>query len=221
MTKAPGIYRTVCRLCHYGHNHNNTQRVTAPYKLTFCQWCGFSGHPCQLDVDHKDEDRTNNDPSNYQTLCANCHRLKTWCVRNGVDHPMIRQSSAWGQFWFDLSAIHGIHGCGITTPLQTHLPPQPWKKPYHGLWVSHRSGGAVYREAQGETMIDYLRDGLRQWEIDRCIRMKVALLAVACEEVEWKLERQGYRHVSRVLVPRQAEERPAAGVPNGLDLLDL
>lgn len=34
-------------------------------------------HPCQLDVDHVDGDKKNNDPSNLMTLCANCHRLKT------------------------------------------------------------------------------------------------------------------------------------------------
>lgn len=100
----------------------------------------------------------------------------------------MRQSSAWGQFWFDLSSVHGIHGCGITTPLQTHLPPQPWKKAYHGLWVKCGPHGCVYKEAQGDTMIDYLRDGLRVWGVAD-LRMKVALLAVALEDVEWKLER--------------------------------
>jgi 5-methylcytosine-specific restriction endonuclease McrA len=34
-------------------------------------------HPCQLDVDHIDGNRTNSKSSNLQTLCANCHRLKT------------------------------------------------------------------------------------------------------------------------------------------------
>lgn len=33
--------------------------------------------PSQLDVDHIDGDPWNRDPSNYQTLCAACHRLKT------------------------------------------------------------------------------------------------------------------------------------------------
>jgi len=101
---------------------------------------------------------------------------------------MIRQVSAWGQFWADLSELYGVHGCGITTPLQTHLPPQPWKKAYHGLWVSHRSGAAVYREAQGDTMIEYLRDGLQIWGCYN-LRMKVALLAVLLEEIEFRLER--------------------------------
>ncbi len=44
-----------------------------------CQRCGFKAlFPCQLDIDHIDDDFTNNDPSNLQTLCANCHRLVTY-----------------------------------------------------------------------------------------------------------------------------------------------
>jgi len=43
-----------------------------------CEICGFiPKHPCQLDVDHIDGDVKNNDPNNLQTICANCHRLKT------------------------------------------------------------------------------------------------------------------------------------------------
>jgi 5-methylcytosine-specific restriction endonuclease McrA len=29
-------------------------------------------------VDHIDGNHSNDDPSNLQTLCANCHRFKTW-----------------------------------------------------------------------------------------------------------------------------------------------
>ena len=44
-----------------------------------CERCGFiPEHLCQLDVDHKDADHKNNAPENLQTLCANCHRLKTF-----------------------------------------------------------------------------------------------------------------------------------------------
>ena len=47
-------------------------------KKTHCEKCGFVAvDPCQLDVDHIDGNHKNNDPSNLQTLCANCHRLKT------------------------------------------------------------------------------------------------------------------------------------------------
>jgi len=37
---------------------------------------------CQLEMDHIDGDPTNNDPSNVQTLCCNCHRLKSKKERN-------------------------------------------------------------------------------------------------------------------------------------------
>jgi|SRR3990167_11185116 len=43
-----------------------------------CEFCGFIPvHLCQLDVDHKDGNKKNNEQANLQTLCANCHRLKT------------------------------------------------------------------------------------------------------------------------------------------------
>lgn len=48
------------------------------YRKEFCEACGFiPEHYSQLDVDHIDGNNNNNDPSNLQTLCANCHRLKT------------------------------------------------------------------------------------------------------------------------------------------------
>lgn len=59
--------------------------IARPY-LAFrkdkCERCGFiPEHICQLDVDHIDTDHFNNDPKNLQTLCANCHRFKTWQER--------------------------------------------------------------------------------------------------------------------------------------------
>lgn len=48
-----------------------------------CERCGFvPEHVSQLDVDHIDGNRQNGDPSNLQTLCANCHRLKTHLSRD-------------------------------------------------------------------------------------------------------------------------------------------
>lgn len=48
------------------------------FKKGFCEECGFvAKHPCQLDVDHIDGNHENNEEGNLQTLCANCHRLKT------------------------------------------------------------------------------------------------------------------------------------------------
>jgi 5-methylcytosine-specific restriction endonuclease McrA len=47
-------------------------------KASQCQRCGFvpEWHG-QLDIDHIDGNHNNNSPDNLQTLCANCHRLKT------------------------------------------------------------------------------------------------------------------------------------------------
>jgi ribosomal protein L37E len=48
------------------------------FKKDFCELCGFVAvHASQLDIDHIDGNHSNNDESNLQTLCANCHRLKT------------------------------------------------------------------------------------------------------------------------------------------------
>ena len=48
-----------------------------------CELCGFIPiNKCQLDVDHKDGVHSNNSPDNLQTLCANCHRLKTFLNRD-------------------------------------------------------------------------------------------------------------------------------------------
>ena len=57
------------------------RKLLYPYsvhKKDHCQHCNFKPvHTSQLDVDHIDGNRWNNDPFNLQTLCANCHRLKT------------------------------------------------------------------------------------------------------------------------------------------------
>lgn len=44
-----------------------------------CEKCNFKPeHPSQMDIDHIDGNHKNNDSSNLQILCANCHRLKTY-----------------------------------------------------------------------------------------------------------------------------------------------
>ena len=41
-----------------------------------CESCGFvPEHERQLEIHHIDQDRSNNDPANLQTLCSNCHSL--------------------------------------------------------------------------------------------------------------------------------------------------
>ena len=62
----------------YQRNIIKSQYPYAVHKKDTCEQCGFKPeHASQLDVDHIDGDRWNNDPNNLQTLCANCHRLKT------------------------------------------------------------------------------------------------------------------------------------------------
>jgi hypothetical protein len=60
-------------------------RRDRPYAINkgpTCERCGFvPEHPCQLDVDHKDGNKANNDPSNLWTICACCHRLKTFLAK--------------------------------------------------------------------------------------------------------------------------------------------
>ena len=49
------------------------------HKKDYCEHCNFQPvHIGQLDVDHIDGNRYNNQEDNLQTLCANCHRLKTF-----------------------------------------------------------------------------------------------------------------------------------------------
>jgi hypothetical protein len=58
---------------------NKTRRKYTKHKKDVCENCGFIPmHKCQLDVDHIDGNHNNNDILNLQTLCANCHRLKTY-----------------------------------------------------------------------------------------------------------------------------------------------
>jgi hypothetical protein len=67
---------------------DNNDRIKYPYKKykkEHCEKCGFvAEHTVQLDVDHIDGDNKNNDPINLQTLCANCHRLKTLLNKDGA-----------------------------------------------------------------------------------------------------------------------------------------
>lgn len=63
------LYRKECGSCH-----KNGRRE----KGVCCELCSFiAKDPIQLDVDHIDGNPANNDKSNLQTICANCHRLKT------------------------------------------------------------------------------------------------------------------------------------------------
>lgn len=75
-SRGPGKFRPLCNSCHRARHYEGESY--RDFKKGFCEICQFVAvHPCQLDVDHIDGDRNNNEPKNLQTLCANCHRLKT------------------------------------------------------------------------------------------------------------------------------------------------
>ena len=64
-----GKYCTSCRKNPYRRD----------YPRDLCCMCGFIPIiPSQMDIDHIDGNHNNNDKSNLQVLCANCHRLKTY-----------------------------------------------------------------------------------------------------------------------------------------------
>jgi len=44
--------------------------------LKECERCGYNDEPCILGVHHKDRNRLNNELSNLEVLCPNCHSLE-------------------------------------------------------------------------------------------------------------------------------------------------
>lgn len=77
--KRTGGILWLCKTARNRYRHwtsNGSGRRYRWHKALLCQRCGFvPEHRGQLDVHHKDGDHSNNDPSNLETLCANCHRL--------------------------------------------------------------------------------------------------------------------------------------------------
>ena len=60
-----------------GHNKNKNKKWRK-YLERICRRCGFVPEDaCQLTVDHIDRNKKNNVKANLQTLCHNCHNLKT------------------------------------------------------------------------------------------------------------------------------------------------
>lgn len=80
-------YEKLCSTC-YGRKyrkpgtserHHRTEAGKRRVALQPCEMCGFQPvHICQMDIDHIDENHSNNEENNLMLLCSNCHRLKSW-----------------------------------------------------------------------------------------------------------------------------------------------
>lgn len=85
---ANGIRNRGKRSINFFDLHSKSQigkYIYRKYKKDCCEKCGFIPiHKCQLDVDHVDGNHKNNNPDNLQTLCANCHRLKTFLNKDYI-----------------------------------------------------------------------------------------------------------------------------------------
>lgn len=63
---------------------HNRHWLRKTYLKNICERCGFIPEDkCQLDLDHINGDSKYHGEDNLQTLCANCHRLKTQLTRDG------------------------------------------------------------------------------------------------------------------------------------------
>src|SRR5690606_16315952 len=83
-------YKKLCGKCN--QEKRETGYIYSQHKKEACEYCGFKPiHSCQLEVDHVDSNRKNNSPDNLLTLCANCHRLKTYLSRLHYGVPTYKQ----------------------------------------------------------------------------------------------------------------------------------
>lgn len=103
-----GGWRSSCYLCRRGGsakqikhtNNRNLRNARRRAKLfealgSVCVRCGFVPEDlCQIDFDHIDGNHKNNDISNIQPLCSNCHRIKTIVIAKDNLKPTRESVSA-------------------------------------------------------------------------------------------------------------------------------
>ena len=76
-------WKTICIVCRDVMKRH--KELNFYIKTHSCEKCGFIAlNSCQLDIDHIDGNSKNNSVENLQTLCANCHRLKTYLNQDWV-----------------------------------------------------------------------------------------------------------------------------------------
>ena len=82
--KKTGVYRPTGRgfyalKCSFCIKHPN---IGAKAKSKQCSICFSDFHPVQLDLDHIDGNKCNEEFKNLQMICACCHRLKSYMYKN-------------------------------------------------------------------------------------------------------------------------------------------
>ncbi len=65
---------------HYGTTLKNyrTKMFKILSRPKICERCGYDKHEAAIIVHHKDRNRDNNDDSNLEVLCCNCHAIEHW-----------------------------------------------------------------------------------------------------------------------------------------------
>ena len=75
-----------CRECWKEYIKSTGPAYYRKIKKKVCDTCGFIPYnKCQLDIHHVDGDKTNNIADNLQTVCANCHRLIHYLIRENIE----------------------------------------------------------------------------------------------------------------------------------------
>ncbi len=78
-------YSSVCNRCH----KIRYLRPWMAFTKDSCEMCGYTPmFKGSLDVHHRDGDKSNNDPDNYMTVCASCHRELEHLIRETGDYEM-------------------------------------------------------------------------------------------------------------------------------------
>lgn len=71
----------------YKKNGKSTRNALINLRGQQCEQCGLTewlGQPINLEVHHKDGDRTNNSLNNLQLLCPNCHSYTPTYAKSGL-----------------------------------------------------------------------------------------------------------------------------------------
>lgn len=61
---------------HYGTTLQDYRSIAFAVYKKLCMRCGYMKHSAAIIVHHKDRDRSNNNISNLEVLCCNCHAIE-------------------------------------------------------------------------------------------------------------------------------------------------